>query len=66
MEMTWLETFKLLGLDLLAALILALVVLEGVDHAVHHAWLATRERFGAARPRVPARRSARIGAPRHV
>ncbi|HEX9207867.1 MAG TPA: hypothetical protein VF851_06500 [Steroidobacteraceae bacterium] len=66
MEMTWLETFKLLGLDLLAVLILALVVLEGVDHAVHHAWLATRERFGMGRTRSPVRRPTRIGAPRHV
>lgn len=66
MEMTWLETFELLGLDLLAVMILALVALDLVDHALHHAWQATRSRFGAARSPAPARPPVKIGAPRHV
>jgi len=33
MEMTWLETFQLLGLDVLAVLLLALVGLDVVEHA---------------------------------
>ena len=35
MEMTWLETFELLGVDLLAALLLAVVVLDLLEHSVH-------------------------------
>ena len=50
MEMTWLETIDLLGLDLLALMILVLAALDRVDHAMHHAWLDTRSRFGAAGP----------------
>ena len=66
MEMTWLETIDLLGLDLLAVMILVLAALDLVDHALHHAWLSTRSRFGAARHPSPARPPVTIGAPRHV
>jgi hypothetical protein len=66
MEMTWLETFELLGLDLLAVLILALVALDLVDLALRHAWLTTRSRFGATRRQASARPPVKIGAPRHV
>lgn len=66
MEMTWLETIDLLGLDLLAVMILALVALDLADHALHHAWLATRSRFGSARRPLPARPAVAIGAIRHV
>jgi hypothetical protein len=38
MEMTWMETFRLLGLDLLAFVLIALVGLDVVEHAVHSAW----------------------------
>jgi hypothetical protein len=34
MEMTWLETFELLGVDLLAALLLAVVVLDLLEHGL--------------------------------
>jgi hypothetical protein len=64
MEMTWLETFELLGLDLLALLVLVLWVLDRADHALHHAWMVTRSRV-ARRP-AQARRPVAIGAPRHV
>ena len=37
MEMTWLETFRLLGLDLLALLLLGLVAGDCVEYVVQHA-----------------------------
>jgi hypothetical protein len=37
MEMTWMETFRLLGVDMLAVLLLFVVVLDGVEHLVHSA-----------------------------
>lgn len=66
MEMTWMETVRLLGLDLLAGMILALLVLDLVDGAVHSAWQATRARFPKAPDRARARSLPPIGAPRHV
>ena len=44
MEMTWMETFRLLGLDLLAVMVVVLVGLDVVEHAVHSAWEAARAR----------------------
>lgn len=35
MEMTWIETFRLLGVDLLAVLLLVVVALDGIDHVLH-------------------------------
>jgi hypothetical protein len=35
MEMTWLETFELLGVDLLAAMLLAVVFLDLLEHGLH-------------------------------
>lgn len=35
MEMTWMETFRLLGVDMLAVLLLVVLVFDGVEHAVH-------------------------------
>jgi hypothetical protein len=35
MEMTWMETFRLLGVDLLAVLLIVVVALDGVEHLVH-------------------------------
>ena len=51
MEMTWLETFELLGLDLLAALLLAVVVLDLLEHRVHSVLELLRTR------QMPRRRS---------
>lgn len=44
MEMTWLETFELLGVDLLAALLLAVVVLDLFEHGVHSVLESLRAR----------------------
>ena len=38
MEMTWMETIELLGLDVLAVMLMVLVLLNVVEHAVHSAW----------------------------
>ena len=51
MEMTWLETFELLGVDLLAALLLAVVVLDLLEHSVHSVMASLRTR------RMPGQRS---------
>jgi len=67
MEMTWLETFQLLGLDLLAAMVLALGVLDLIDHALRSAWhAATRSAWRTARRETPVRDPLTFGAPRHV
>ena len=66
MEMTWMETFQMLGLDLLAAMLLALVVLDLVDRALHSAWHAMQTGARAGRRQAPARRPVTIGVPRHV
>ena len=66
MEMTWLETFQMLGLDLLAVMLLALVVLDLMDRALHSAWHAMHTGLRAGRGRPTARRPVTIGAPRHV
>jgi hypothetical protein len=65
MEMTWMETFQLLGLDLLAVMLVTLVGLEIVEHAVHAVWQTARSR----RPRdvtAVARRQSRPGVVRHA
>ena len=65
MEMSWMETFQLLGVDIIALILMALVLLDVVEHAVHTAW----EAAGARKPRslksVVAPR-ARIGGVKHV
>ena len=66
MEMTWLETFQILGLDLLAVMLLALLVLDLMDRALHSAWHAMHTGSRAGRRQPPARRPVTIGAPRHV
>jgi hypothetical protein len=54
MEMTWLETFELLGLDLLAALLLAVVVLDLLEHCVHAVLESLRtRRMPRQRPSAP-------------
>jgi hypothetical protein len=49
MEMSWMETVELLGLDVLAVMLMALVLLNVVEHAVHSAWETARAR----KPRLP-------------
>lgn len=65
MAMSWMETIELLGLDVLAVVLLALVLLNVVEHAVHTAWETARSR----RLRVSSvvtRPQPRIGGVRHV
>ena len=65
MEMSWMETFQLLGLDVIALILMALVLLNVVEHAVHAAWETARSR----RPRVSSavtQPRPRIGGVRHV
>jgi hypothetical protein len=56
MEMSWMETFQLLGLDLLAVMLVVLVGLDLVQHAVHSAWETARERRPGASKTVAAPR----------
>ena len=49
MEMSWMETVELLGLDVLAVMLMALVLLNVVEQAVHSAWETARAR----QPRPP-------------
>ncbi len=44
MEMTWMETIQLLGLDVLALTLTALVLLNVLEHAIHTAWVTVRSR----------------------
>ncbi len=43
MEMTWMETFQLLGVDLLAVLLIVVMALDGVEHLVHSADASKRK-----------------------
>ena len=44
MEMTWMETFRLLGVDMLAVLLLVVLVFDGVEHVVTtHSWTKRKE-----------------------
>jgi hypothetical protein len=52
MEMSWMETFQLLGLDLLAVMLVVLVGLDLVEHAVRSAWTTTRSQL-RRRPQRP-------------
>ncbi len=65
MEMSWMETIELLGLDVLAVMLLALVLLNVVEHAVHTAWETARARKPRSPKAVVAPR-ARIGGVKHV
>jgi hypothetical protein len=44
MEMSWMETFQLLGLDLLAVMLVVLAGLDLLEHAWHAAWGTARSR----------------------
>jgi hypothetical protein len=65
MEMTWMETFQLLGLDLLAVMLLVLVGLDVVEHAFHSAWETARARKPGS-PRAAAAPRMTIGGISHV
>lgn len=52
MEMSWMETFQLLGLDLLAIMLVVLVGLDLVEHVVHSARATARSQL-RRRPQGP-------------
>lgn len=43
MEMTWMETFRLLGIDLLAVLLLVVVAFDGIEHVMNSTHDRTRK-----------------------
>jgi hypothetical protein len=65
MEMSWMETIQLLGLDVLAFILMVLALLNVVEHAVHTAWETARARKPGSPKSVVAPR-ARIGGVKHV
>jgi hypothetical protein len=65
MEMTWMETVQLLGLDLLVLALMALAVLDVVEHALHAAWMTAHARKPAAANTGAALR-VNIGGIKHV
>lgn len=65
MEMTWMETFRLLGLDLLAVMLVVFVGLEVVEHAVHSAWQTAHSRKPRS-PKAVASPRVKIGGIKHV
>ena len=65
MEMSWMETFQLLGLDVIALILMALVLLNVVEHAVHAACETARSRNPRS-PRAAVAPRARIGGIKHV
>ena len=65
MAMTWMETIELLGLDVLAAMLMVLVLLNVVEHAVHSAWETARARKPRP-PRAAVVPRASIGGVKHV
>jgi hypothetical protein len=65
MEMSWMETFQLLGLDVIAFILMALALLNVVELAVHAAWETGRARKPRSPKAVVAPR-ARIGGVKHV
>ena len=65
MAMTWMETIELLGLDILAAMLMVLVLLNVVEHAVHSAWETVRARKPMP-PRAVVVPRASIGGVKHV
>ena len=65
MEMSWTETFQLLGLDVIALILMALVLLNVVEVAVNAAWATARAR--KPRSTSPAvAPCARIGGVKHA
>jgi len=66
MEMSWTETIRLLGLDLIALMLTALVLLNVVEHAVHAACATARARKPGSSPRAVVTPRANIGGVRHA
>ncbi len=66
MEMSWMETFQLLGLDVLAVILLALALLNVVEHAVHSAWETARARQPTSLERGQSLRRVGSAAVKHV
>jgi hypothetical protein len=64
-EMTWMETFQLLGLDLLALMLMALVVLDVVEHAMRSAWVTVRSRKSSP-PKAAAALCGSFGGVKHI
>ena len=65
MEMSWIETVQLLGLDVIAFILMALALLNVVEHAAHTAWETARARKPRSPKAVLAPR-ARIGGVKQV
>jgi hypothetical protein len=65
MAMTWMETIELLGLDVLAVMLMALVLLNVVEHALRSAWKTARARKPGP-PRAVVVPRASIGGVKHV
>ncbi len=65
MEMSWMETCQLLGLDVIAFMLLALALLNVIEHAVHAAWEAARARKPGAL-RMVATPRVRLGGVKHA
>jgi hypothetical protein len=53
MEMSWLDTVRLIGLDIQAGLIVALLVLHAVEQALARAWPTARRQVRPATDRYP-------------
>jgi hypothetical protein len=65
MEMTWMETIQLLGLDLLVLMLLAVLVLDVVEQSVRSAWVTARSRK-LRLPKAAATPCVNIGSIKHV
>jgi hypothetical protein len=65
MEMSWMETFQLLGLDVIALILMALALANVVEHAMHAAWETARARKPRS-PKAAVAPRARIGGVKHV
>jgi hypothetical protein len=53
MEMSWLETVRLIGLDLQAGVVVVLFALHAVERALASAWAAFRQRRPAKHGHYP-------------
>jgi hypothetical protein len=65
MEMSWMETIQLLGLDVFAFILMALALLIVVELAAHAAWETARERKPGS-PEVVVAPRARLGDVKHA
>ncbi len=65
MEMSWMETVQLLGLDVIAFMLMALALLNIVERALHTA-LATARARRPMLPKAVVAPRVRIGGVKHV